>query len=423
MQPQIRPAVMIMATIVGIPHFAPDPDTCAQNCVVEGANLSTARISASGYSVTFERAGPAGGGPGHVASESRIFLLANETNYQMFNLLNQELAFDVSLHYLECEVNAALRFVQMDPDGGLSKWPKGAGAKYGAGYCDSKCPHRPFLNGQANLVSDAGACCNEMNVWAANTISTVLTAHPCSVSGFHECVGSECQSGVCDPDGCDFNPYRLGDPRFYGRDSTIPNDDFTVVTQFITNDSTSTGTLTEIRRSYLQNGQVIQNSKVQLPDVDPYDSITESFCAAKASAFGEPTTFQDMGGLAALSKAMAGGMVLTMSFNDGPVQDMLWLDGNYPPQANATKPGVVRGPCQPFAAPIGLPVTATGTFSNIRFGDIGSTLPRPTPTRPPSSGQTNYGQCGGEGWPGPFECEPPFTCVAISPPWFSQCLP
>ncbi|EGN98240.1 carbohydrate-binding module family 1 protein [Serpula lacrymans var. lacrymans S7.3] len=35
--------------------------------------------------------------------------------------------------------------------------------------------------------------------------------------------------------------------------------------------------------------------------------------------------------------------------------------------------------------------------------------------------QTQYGQCGGTGWTGPTMCASPFTCVPVSPPYYSQC--
>lgn len=68
-------------------------------------------------------------------------------------------------------------------------------------------------------------------------------------------------SGFCDPDGCDFNSYRLGNTSFYGPGKTVDTTKvFTVVTQFITDDGTDTGTLSEIKRFYVQNGVVIPNS-------------------------------------------------------------------------------------------------------------------------------------------------------------------
>ncbi|KAJ9622730.1 hypothetical protein H2203_006381 [Taxawa tesnikishii (nom. ined.)] len=56
---------------------------------------------------------------------------------------------------------------------------------------------------------------------------------------------------------------------------------------------------------------------------------------------------------------------------------MRWLDAPYPATASTSSPGVVRGIC---AADSGVAATiekdtpgASVTFSNIKFGDIGST--------------------------------------------------
>ena len=149
----------------------------------------------------------------------------------------------------------------MDADGGMSKYPGNkAGAKYDTGYCDAQCPcDIKFINGEANCegwgpspsdknsgAGKYGTCCNEMNIWEANRISTVYTPHVCTVERQTRCEGSDCglHTGFCDKAGCDFNPYRLGDKTFFGPsnnftvDSTKP---FTVVTKFITADGTDNG--------------------------------------------------------------------------------------------------------------------------------------------------------------------------------------
>ena len=57
----------------------------------------------------------------------------------MFKLLNKEFSFDVDVSRLPCGLNGALYFVQMDHDGGMSRFPSNkAGAKYGTGYCDAQ---------------------------------------------------------------------------------------------------------------------------------------------------------------------------------------------------------------------------------------------------------------------------------------------
>ena len=77
---------------------------------------------------------------------------------------------------------------------------------------------------------------------------------------------SRCRyDGVCDKDGCDFGSWRLGDHEYYGPGSEFKIDTtrpFTVVTQFITDDGTANGNLISVGRKYVQDGNVIENSKV-----------------------------------------------------------------------------------------------------------------------------------------------------------------
>lgn len=223
-----------------------------------------------------------------------------------------------------------------------------------------------------------GSCCNEMDVWEANSMAAAYTPHPCTVTGPTRCSDADCSSGYCDPAGCDFNPYRMGNKTYYGKGLTIDTTrKITVVTQFITADGTATGALSEIRRMYVQNGQVIQNSKTNIPGMAPYDSITEQFCTDQKLAFEDENIFGAKGGLTNMGAAFERGMVLVMSIWDDHAANMLWLDSNYPVSGNPTKPGVARGSCSTGGAmPADLEVIGTFssvTFSNIKFGDIGST--------------------------------------------------
>ena len=53
---------------------------------------------------------------------------------------------------LDCGLNGALYFVQMDADGGKEKYGN-TGAHVGLGYCDAQCPHDlKFINGEANVI-------------------------------------------------------------------------------------------------------------------------------------------------------------------------------------------------------------------------------------------------------------------------------
>lgn len=232
-----------------------------------------------------------------------------------------------------------------------------------------------------------GSCCAEMDLWQANSYSTAMTAHSCNIQGRFVCEEDDCgasapsgstYNGVCDPDGCDFNPYRMGNPSFYGSGKTIDTTKkFTVVTQFITDDGTPSGSLVEIRRKYVQNTP-IANSYVNVPGVDPsFNSITSNYCDQQKTTFLDMMSFQDRGGLNSLGDALKRGMVLVLSIYHDRDAHMLWLDSQYPPGADPSISGVARGTC---ATTSGVPAdveamfpTSSVTISNIKFGPIGST--------------------------------------------------
>lgn len=207
-----------------------------------------------------------------------------------------------------------------------------------------------------------------MDIWEANKISTAFTTHGCLKNGLYTCSGSGC-TGQCDGAGCDYNAYRLGQHSFYGPGDVVnTNKTFTVVTQFYTTNGRSDGELSEIRRLYVQNGKVIQNAAVKVPGVKPYDSITTKFCDAQKIAFNNTNDFAEVGGMKPLSEAFETGMVLVFSLWDDPSGGMTWLDG----YSNSTVPGVSRGTCL-GGLDTSLPLVNV-TFSNIKFGDIGSTF-------------------------------------------------
>jgi cellulose 1,4-beta-cellobiosidase len=167
----------------------------------------------------------------------------------------------------------------------------------------------------------------------------------------------------------------MGNTSFYGPGLTVDtNQKITVVTQFVGSPITS------IKRFYVQNGKVIPNSQSTVSGVTG-NSISDSFCAAQKTAFGDTNTFASKGGMATMSKAATAGMVLVMSSWDDHAADMLWLDAPYPPTKSPSSPGVTRGTC---AANSGAPPTvesqsanAQVVFSNIRFGPLGSTSAAP----------------------------------------------
>ncbi|KAF2645980.1 glycoside hydrolase family 7 protein [Massarina eburnea CBS 473.64] len=377
--------------------YCPDGASCASQCALDGADYSsTYGVTASSGALTLKFVTD---GQYSKNIGSRLYLMASDTKYYMFKLLNKEFTFDVDTSQLPCGLNGALYLVEMEEDGGLAKYSTNkAGAKYGTGYCDTQCPHDiKFINGEANSEgwepsdndSNAGAgkygsCCHEMDIWEANAISSAYTPHVCSQDGQVRCTGTECgdgddrYSGICDKDGCDFNSYRMGDKTFYGPGGKVDTKSkFTVVTQFITDDGTDTGKLSEIRRKYIQNGVVVDNSVSSVSGVTEANSITDAFCGEQKTAFGDNNYFATLGGLNTMSGPIGRGMVLALSVWDDHAVNMLWLDSTYPTDKDASTPGVARGTCDVTS---GVPsvievenADSQVTYSNIKVGAIDST--------------------------------------------------
>lgn len=370
--------------------FCPDPVSCANNCALDGADYeNTYGVKASGSDLSLGYVMPSGD------VGSRVYLMDSETEYKMFKLKNKEFTFTVDVSNMPCGLNGALYFVAMDPDGGMSRFSTNkAGAKFGTGYCDAQCPHDiKFINGEANLLNwddttamgKYGTCCMEMDIWEANSISQAYTAHPCSVTEQTRCEdpttcgdGDDRYDGVCDKDGCDLNPFRLGvknffGPSFSGVDSSQP---MTVVTQFITSDGTDSGDLQEIRRLFVQNGQVIESPPFTASG-NNFDSLNDTSCKDMKTEFGDQNNYATQGGMKQMGKAMDNGMALVMSIWDDSAAYMLWLDSNFPENADPSKPGVARGTC-PISG--GRPAdvreqypNSNVKFADIKFGEIGST--------------------------------------------------
>ncbi|KIY68121.1 glycoside hydrolase family 7 protein [Cylindrobasidium torrendii FP15055 ss-10] len=379
--------------------LCPDPATCASNCALDGADYSsTYGITASGNALTLKFVTK---GQYSTNIGSRVYLMQDENNYKMFTLLNKEFTFDVDVSNLPCGLNGALYFVEMPQDGGKSKHSTNkAGAKYGTGYCDAQCPHDiKFIDGEANVNNWApspndtnagtgqyGTCCSEMDVWEANSVSSAYTPHTCTVNGQTRCSGTDCgdgdnrYGGVCDKDGCDFNSYRQGDKTFYGPgfSGVDTNSKFTVVTQFITSNGQDSGTLSEIRRFYVQNGKTVANSYSTFSGLSDYNSISEEYCTAQKELFGDTNSFQERGGLPTMGDALGRGMVLVLSLWDDHAVNMLWLDSDYPTDGDASKPGISRGTCstssgKPTDVEANSP-NASVIYSNIKYGALNSTF-------------------------------------------------
>ncbi|SPO00989.1 related to Endo-beta-1,4-glucanase celB [Cephalotrichum gorgonifer] len=342
--------------------ICPDEVTCAQNCALEGIDYGGIGVMTRGNALTMRQY--LFNGTGYDAVTPRVYLLAeDEENYEMMKLVNQELSFDVDISQLACGMNGALYLSEMFENGGKSD-SNPAGAAYGTGYCDAQCFTDPtWANGLPNL-NDSGICCNEMDIWEANSRSQVYTPHTCSGVGSFLCTGDECaREGVCDKSGCGFNPYRTGATGFYGLGGDFDVDTsrpFTVVTQFISDNESAEGALTEIKRLYVQDGRVIENVPATEGGEGP-GTVTDEFCTDNGA-----DDFLRLGGLKTMGESLQRGMVLIFSIWNSPGDFMEWLDSGE------------AGPCSDTE---GDPVQIVRdrpdlsvTFSNIRIGEIGSTF-------------------------------------------------
>ncbi|KAK6958427.1 Exoglucanase 1 [Daldinia eschscholtzii] len=365
-------------------------EDCATKCAIEGADYSkTYGASTSGDALTlkFLTKHEYGTNIG-----SRFYLMNGADKYQTFKLKGNEFTFDVDLSTVDCGLNAALYFVAMEEDGGKASYPNNkAGAKYGTGYCDAQCARDlKFVGGKANVegwepstndanagVGPYGACCAEIDVWESNSHSFAFTPHPCTTNEYHVCETDNCGgtysddrfAGKCDANGCDYNPYRMGNTDFYGKGKTLDTSKkFTVVTQFAEN---------KLTQFFVQDGKKIEIPGPKIDGLPTTSDITPEYCKNEFAVLGDRDRFSEVGGFEQLNAALDIPMVLVMSIWDDHYANMLWLDSSYPPE-KAGQPGGDRGDCSPDS---GVPADVEASipdakvvWSNIRFGPIGSTV-------------------------------------------------
>lgn len=307
----------------------PDQETCQKNCVLDGISDYTSRgVITNGSDLTLLMLGADGS-----ELSPRLYLLNEaEDAYELLQLTGQEFSFDVDMSKLPCGMNSALYFSEMEASGGkdLSDIPV-AGAPYGTGYCDAQCYTTPFVNGlvstftqtpsvgisrgvarlidlpQAN-TNGSGICCAELDIWEANARANQFAPHPCNETGLYQCdvASGECGSdGVCDKGGCAMNPYRMGEPEYYGLnmvvDTTRP---FSVVTQF---PADASGELASYKRLYVQDGNVIEMPSVDVNGAQQ-NIMDDAFCTTNGA-----NKYMDLGATAGMGGAMSRGMVLVFS--------------------------------------------------------------------------------------------------------------
>merc|ERR1719238_2143025 len=115
-----------------------------------------------------------------------------------------------------------------------------------------------------------------------------------------------------------------------------------------------------------------------------------------------------------IDKALEAGVVLVMSLWDDHEANMLWLDSTYP--VDSTSPGSARGTCSTSS---GVPKDVESsqadskvTFSDIKYGPIGSTTDGPSPSPSPSPSPTPSPTPSPSGCPGGSLN----ACIDLCPP-------
>lgn len=143
----------------------------------------------------------------------RIYMLDNTSSkYQLFDLNNKKIEFDVDITNIPCNYNLALYFSEMNVNSSI-----------GSGYCDAQGFY--------------AAPCGEMDIFEANTVAQQVTSHPCS-------------GGSCDKSGAPakllFANSGLGTQLHVSTSFTTVNGILSDITQVITdknNDNSKTMTI------------------------------------------------------------------------------------------------------------------------------------------------------------------------------------
>ncbi|CAN8100294.1 unnamed protein product [Discula destructiva] len=340
--------------------ICPDQKTCQQNCVIEGISDYTSHgVLSNGSDLTLLMLGKDG-----TQHSPRIYLLNEaEDAYEVLKLTGQEFTFEVDMSKLPCGMNSALYLVEMDGSGGKDLSPDipVAGAPYGTGYCDAQCFTTAFANGLGN-VNGSGVCCAELDIWEANARATQFAPHTCNETGVYLCdraSGACGPDGVCDKSGCGMNPYKAS-TEFYGLrkavDTTRP---FSVVSQF---PADASGVLTSYKRLYIQDGKVFETPAINVGGL-VQNYMDDAYCTAAGAA-----DYMDLGATKGMGDSMSRGMVLVFSLWWDTTSFMSWLDqsssGAGPCNATEGNPAIIKT-IQP---------DTQVTFSNVRWGDIGSTF-------------------------------------------------
>merc|ERR1711988_484894 len=167
----------------------------------------------------------------------------------------------------------------------------------------------------------------------------------------------------------------------------------------ITHDGTDTGNLTEMRRFYIQDNKTYYNPMPSYgpgPHGEKYQSLSDDTCHVQMNNFTDHwDVFSGKGGISGMGEAMRRKMALVFSLWDDDEVGMIWLDATdpMPPKGKSPKAGALRGSCNQTSGNASIVEKAHPNayviYSDVRYGEIGSTYgPGAPPPPPPCPGGT-----------------------------------
>lgn len=146
---KIKNSAFIVATVApasDVPNSTSANQTTMNYINDGGLSLDSQGVSIADATVSLSMA----------KASPRIYMLDNSSShYQMFDMNDMKIEFDVDITNVPCDYNLALYFVEMDPS-----------AAIGSGYCDAQ--------------GLSAAPCAEMDIFEANVVAHHVTTHPCS---------------------------------------------------------------------------------------------------------------------------------------------------------------------------------------------------------------------------------------------------
>ncbi|KAF4344250.1 exoglucanase type C [Fusarium beomiforme] len=279
-------------------------DQCPVDCCIHGADYGAHGIFTNGTDLTLD---VGASHPNTPKDLIRVMLMKDENHYEWTQIIDpwdSEYTFDVEVRDVPPGYKARLSLHWMWEKGNMDK-KKGdkAGAKYGTGYCDAHCDQgQRFVMGRANYdgwepsqtdphlgTGHLGACCIHLVLWEGNTHSTDFGHYPCDPRGPHMCKGIKCKMD-CYSVGCTWNPNGKDQKPFYGPGKTNTIDSsrkFSVVNQWFSTQKPMQPVMTRRVMYYIQDGKLIPSAPSDFrTKKKEFHTMDKGFCAAQAKAWG-----------------------------------------------------------------------------------------------------------------------------------------